>query len=234
MIRPLCVHGAPRSSTTYHAKALMAAGFNVGHNWTDLDGTVSHWLAMPGPYPRTPWDMGTKARPNTMAAHVGEDVEALRFGMEIHIVRHPLSVIGSIRGGLLSKTHWQWFAERVPECDPTGPLLVRGMLMWLRYNQAIERLREDVKVGLMWDSVAPRIAARYRVEDQGQDVWDHCMRVLWARAPELMPLPAISKTTNRQGGYLAAKPTTWGDLETTDLVLTKEIRELAERYGYDD
>ena len=134
-----------------------------------------------------------------------------KFDLITHQVRHPLKVIASWH--VVTPQAWH-MVSMATGINLSEPLLRRSMDYWVRWN-------------LMAESVA---SETYRVEDFRASMG----RILDGLPLDWAGLPTVSESYNSlRGREDHAGVLTWSDLEGVDAGLTKEIRELASRYGYD-
>jgi hypothetical protein len=103
---PLLVTGNGRSGTTWLAKTFQKAGIDCPHEHCGEQGTVSWYF-----YRDSDWHpYHVSHRPVGRVIHVGERRGDFNFDNVVHLVRHPLKVIGSM-SRVMSMTDHQYVAE---------------------------------------------------------------------------------------------------------------------------
>lgn len=196
----ILVMGNPRSGTLAMTRMLQAAGHQVDHERHGPHGTVSCFYFLRS---RTPYPVVGRHR---NGAHDNSPPFRLSdYERTIHLVRHPLKAIASIRS-IVGPKHRQWLAENgVVEAD-IKPKLLWAANAWYYTNRRIEDLRPDVRI---------------RIE---------AVRKQWPKF--LNPMVEVVHN-HRSSGLWKAKPIEWSDLEALDKTLTKNILRMARRYGYE-
>lgn len=122
---PLLVVGTGRCGTKSFARYLQELGYDVGHERDRKDGTVAWFRAFPAFV--DPWD-----RP----------LQQYAFKTVLHLVREPLSVIGSwVYGKPTRRRHQSWaFVEKHLKLPMQWSPLKKGMTHWFRWNERCELL----------------------------------------------------------------------------------------------
>jgi len=128
----------------------------------------------------------------------------------VHQVRHPLNVIASI--STATERSWQFIANFIP-IDADDSITLKGMKYWLYWNQLAETRAELTYRVEDIDSVLPDLFQIARFNESCSDT---------------RLISKVPKNINRRDhGSL-----TWQAIEAEDASMTKQIRELATRYGY--
>jgi hypothetical protein len=229
----LLVTGAARSGTLYTATALQAIGVRVGHEYTDVDGTVSHFFAADlEKHPNAP----SKA-PKGRCIHVGERRRDFAFDHIWHQTRHPLRVISSLRfTGVRRRDLLEACGVDVRSSGPT----YRALRYWIEWTALADEQAE-------W---------RYRIEDI-EAVWPEMLDRLGRWPVPLPPVPRDTHTERRweqpftmfaedESGKKEQIPVkvkrqlvtstpdlTWAALEKAFPEETLQARRLAAVYGYE-
>jgi hypothetical protein len=216
--RKIRIIGCARSGTLYTTKLLQAIGLQVGHEYTEKDGTVSAFALGEPPYPVFDNTNKEDPKPEGRCAHVGEDITKIDWYVTLHQVRNPLKCIASNTIVLVPKMY-EYINRICPEFPlKKGNKLLRCMLYWYHWNLACEKEAEYT----------------YQIE-QIEEKWPIISEKLgigFAAMPKSIPT-----TTNRG---LRNRP--WVDkefdinsvqvLHDVDPFLTAEIISLSEKYGY--
>lgn len=203
----LLVLGSGRSGTTFTAKALQVAGVNVTHEKVGQDGTVSHYFVVDSDwYPMAPW----KGWVEKEKMHVGERRSDFEFENVVHIVRDPRKVIPSMTK-IFDSVTWEFYVRNgfIPE-GLKKPVL-RAMHLWLNHNTA----------------AAEQADLTFQLE-RYQHAWPALMELIG----ENVPYPQYLKPSNKTSGFKKYEPLAWHQLLDIDRDLGRQIKTLANRYGY--
>lgn len=130
------------------------------------------------------------------------------FDKTLHIVREPLATISSLTTCSLDHEIWPHIIANSP-VDENDPLLLRCMKHWFYWN-------------LMAEAIADKTM---RVEAFGLSVIQDFFGV------QSTPTAWVPTDTHTWKGRYT--PRSWQDCEAIDPDLTRLIRKLAARYGYD-
>lgn len=152
------------------------------------------------------------AQPGTFHFRLSRRPIHTGFNQVIHQVRHPLSVIASSTTlSHLTTDHIRKYVQ-LPEPSIRRKQPVKlCMRTWLEWNRMIEEQAE-------W---------RFQLEEMPEVFAELCRRL---GIPE-QPMPRMGKGSRNARRHVHL---TWDDLDRQCPVLTREIREQAERYGYVD
>ena len=219
MEKKILITGCARSGTRYISNVLRRCGVKVGHEYTDDDGSATHFFPIESDaYPFFPWEKPPKA-------HVGERFSRFAFQHHWHQVREPLKVIGSCRV-IVPKSEWKWLGSHfspMKKYSGSQDRTTTSMAYWYYFNLFCEE-------HATWT---------YRIEDI-----DH----VWVRFQTSLgihkPIPNTSRELNRAKRFNQpwtskeqkeknAENPTWDELYSLDPILTGNCQRLAVRYGYD-
>lgn len=223
--RRLLVTGCGRSATKYIAFVCRRLGLEVPHERLGRDGIAS-------------WTMAAPAR----ARRFGPPSGTCSFDHVFHQIRHPLSVIASVRS--FEPESWRFICTHTP-CSPDEPLALRAALYWLHWNELAEHVAEwryriealeevfDVfceRIGIPFDaSVLDRVPTNVNTRVHGR---------VFHRTEELFERLRLDMPVRLRAG-LERRPTAeddrrfdWDDLEALDGQLALRIRAKAAAYGY--
>jgi len=204
--RELLITGCARSGTKYIAQVLRGCGLDVGHENVGKDGVASWVMVLTAD--SCPWG---PTRKNLSFTHI------------FHQVRHPLDVISSIYTTEGPKS-WGYITSHLPEISWNDPCIVRAAKYWYYWNLRAEAISEFT----------------YRIEEI-ESVWPEFEKRLGRRLD-----PSVLTTTPKNVNHRDLKPKrhnfdtnidraafTWEDLQRElDPVLYRNIRHLAQKYGY--
>jgi hypothetical protein len=233
--RALFVTGCARSGTLYVAKALRELGLRVGHEYVDVDGTVSHIFASGSiEYP-----VVTNKWPEGRCIHVGEHPSQFVFERTYHLMRHPLKVIDSLRWTGVSSSSLRAAGMHVP---PGDAKLTRAVRYWYGWNKLCEKLT-DQRVRIEDIDADPALLCAMAQVMMPRDGWKpatptdtHHARRWWNSTMLLAKPERGSKTripsADRRRLVQAAPPTTWEEVAQADPEYCAKVRALAEGYGY--
>lgn len=209
---PLLVIGTGRCGTTWLAKSLQAAGFDIGHETVRSQGTVSLFFAVDSDWhPWYPWEALSSRR-----AHIGERRSDFKFNTTIQIVRHPLKCAPSMQGFFRQLTYGYWYEHGVTTLDPkerVKPIVYRDLRNWIDvvmycFNQAEKT---------------------YTLEELSKEP----ERVAWKPMLDLAGLGYQSRPTlppkNKAHGYLKRSPLTWSDVDNIDRLMGKTLRKMCRK-----
>lgn len=116
------ITGCGRSGTLYMAKALRAAGLDVGHEEAGEDGAVS-----------SAWCVDSRHYP-----YYHEQGPRPEFDIVLHQVRHPLPTIASLTTS--QSASWAFTEQFVP--IPEGDVVAKAAYFWYHWNTLAERQAE--------------------------------------------------------------------------------------------
>lgn len=235
MKRKLLVTGCARSGTLYTTKVLRAIGLRVGHEYTDEDGTVSHFF---GTTMNLEYPLDLTRGPRGRVVHQGERPSDFEFEQVFHQVRDPRKVIASLRFTTVDP----YTLFKVSRINVhTMNHLRRAVIYWVVWNEVIEKQR--------------RVDLRYRIEDFSY-VFPEILARLDLPHVALPPVPTDTHTERRWRGAFAiqgqdekgrrtlvgsrerkrlvlqAPDLTFDDIEKVDPVYGPKAVEMAWRYGY--
>lgn len=204
--RMLLITGSGRSGTTYAARTMQAIGLDIPHEKVGEHGTSSLFFLMDSAwYPMLPWYKGRN--------HVGERRSDFEFAHVVQIVRHPLKTIPSI-GKIFNGLNFELFEEQGVIPKGIKNKMLRCAWTYYGLNMLAEK-QAELRIQL----------ERYR------ESWPALMRVI---GYEGTPFPASVKPANRGLGFRAATPLTWEDLDALDPELSRNIKLMTRRYGYEN
>ena len=129
-------------------------------------------------------------------------------GIIFHQVRDPLKTISSMQ--TIDRT-WPYITEYTGISPDQGGMLHAIMRLYLLLNSEIEKYEHF----------------RYKVEEIDQ-VWEQLLTIADVKQ---QPLPDIPKDTHTRAELY--KPLGWYELEFRDAELTKYIKDMGHRYGYE-
>jgi len=197
---PLAVIGTGRCGTTWLARTLQAAGFDIGHEYVGKDGTVSlyfqcdhHW------YPYHSWVKDQRT------VHVGERAGDFDAQYIVNLVRHPLEVARSM-AKIFPLTTYEWMSEVGLLDDP----YVRPKD--LRCLQVTYEMMKNCR-----DNCDETI----RLKDM-EKKWLGMLRKAGLEKVDMPVLPAA----NRGTGFRKSTPMTWYEADKLDSTLAKNLRKL--------
>jgi len=194
----------PRSGTTSLSRTLIKdLGLDVPHEKVGEDGTVSCFFWTDSKiYPT-----GKTGKP----AHPGDGVPSeYDWDKTIHLVRHPLKCIPSMRS-IVGRDQQQWLYDKGLIRDThRKPKLLFSMEAWYETNLAIERLKPN-----------------FRIQIENVD-WKKLGKALGTKQ-----IPEVTRHLNRATGFLEPKPIAWEDMEALDSKLTAKIKRMALKYKYE-
>ena len=130
-------------------------------------------------------------------------------GLVLHQVREPLKVIASMQ--TIKPKTWQLITNNTGIEPKPGDLTHAIMRLYLHLNSEIEKY----------------YYFRYRIEDI-DTVWLQLLNIM--ELPD-QPLPDIPRNTHTRKGRF--EPLSWTELESRDVELTKRIKDMAIRHGYE-
>lgn len=214
--RKLLVTGCGRSGTLYASEVWKTQGMDVRHEkpvppngCMGEDGIASWLMAVDDPYP--PY---------------GPSIIGYEFDLVIHQVRHPLKVIASVAQFILREPFSRSYIERnAPET------ILEVEELSLPYQQQL--MLQASRYWYHWNLLAEQKASiTVQVEKLTSSLEELC---------ELLNIPyrpgeaePVLKTTNGRHLYTGELYWTidWDDIEQLDAALARNIRLLAETYGY--
>lgn len=207
--RKIAVYGTGRCGTSYTAKVLRAVGLDVHDQHVGPDGTSSHWFFADSEwFPQWP---GSTRRDHQMQRR-----SDFLFEHEVHLVRHPLTCIPSLRavhGLILHEFAVDNGILKVEEVE--APHIVRSALWWLRVNQRIGKLRPAIRI---------------RMEDYEKS-WPWL--AFYAGLDKKTPFPKHVKPRKPSRWSPVTPMASWAALRNAvGDNLFKNIQQLAKEYGY--
>jgi len=233
--RALFVTGCARSGTLYVAKALRELGVRVGHEYVDVDGTVSHFFASGSiSYPND-----SSKSPSGRCIHVGEHPSQFVFDRTYHLMRHPLKTIDSLRWTGVSSSALRACGIFVP---PGDAKIARAVRYWYGWNKLCEKLT-DQKVRIEDINANPALLCKIAQVPMPDDLWkpaaptDTHHNRRWQNPRQILAKPErgskvqVPSPDIRRLVQMAA-PTTWEDVAKADPDYCAKVRALAEEYGY--
>lgn len=233
--RALFVTGCARSGTLHVTKALRELGVRVGHEYVDVDGTVSHFFASGS----LKYHYDKKKYPLGRCIHVGEHPSQFVFDRTYHLVRHPLKVIDSLRWTGVSSSALRACGLEVPHWDAR---LTRAVRYWYGWNKLCETLT-DQKVRIEDINANPVLLCEIAQVQMPHGLWKPKVRTdvhhsrRWENGRQT--LAKNERGEKFQVPYMDTKrvvkmaaPTTWEDIAKADSYYCDKVRALAEEYGY--
>ena len=201
--RLLLIHGTGKSGTKSFCKMLNSVGISVSHEEVGEQGTVTHFFHSDHRW--YPMFPWYKGK-----AHVGERKSDYRFKHTILLVRNPLKTIAS----MLSSFDLMDF-EFLEDCgvisEKLPSKLCKSMNAYYYMNTIMEKESELI----------------IQIEHYARH-WSSFCRVIGMD----IAIPNVV-VTNRNTGYRTPKSLDWEDLIQCDKQLTKKIKTMARRYGYE-
>lgn len=203
-----------RSGTLYTTRVFQEAGLSVGHEWTDVNGTVSSLAHGSPPYPYFGWEP-----PIGMVAHQQEDITKIDWSVTLHQVRHPLKVIESAYI-VIPSVSWKWYQRYIPVVRRM-PKLYRCMVYWLKWNELCEK----------------ESLFTYRLENMEAE-WGRIIDAIGMNPDTPFPAHVSHKTNGEKRKQIPFvdrdfKIEGWEQLMDIDPILTRKIQEKAKSYGYE-
>jgi len=123
-IKRFLVTGCARSGTKYMSVVMRRVGLDVPHERMGRDGISSWMLTVDAP-----------------EVPVGDSRGGHTFQQTVHIVRNPMRVIESL--SIISEPPWNFrgwdFICQHTSCSSRDPLLIRGAVYWLEWNEMAQR-----------------------------------------------------------------------------------------------
>lgn len=208
--KPLFITGTGRCGTTWLSHTLIKAGFDIPHECVGELGTVSLFLQKDHSwYPFIPWEKGR-------VVHIGERRSDFIFELTVHLVRHPLEVVASMKSGIIQELSKVWFHEvgLLPVPHNFRPAVYRDLLY---YKAAVDHCEDisDMTITL------PQIAGK-----DGDKYWKRMLKAAGlGPAPPMPELPP----KNRSTGYKKHNPLTWAEVDALDFRLGKTLRRLCRK-----
>lgn len=193
------ITGNPRSGTKSLAISLRRVGVDMPHEKMGNDGTVSCFFFVDSsPYPRGEYG----------PTHVDDgEFSDWEWNSIIHLVRHPLKCIASMRS-IVGKDHQAWWrANNLAYSDK--PKLLVCMEAWYFTNLYIEKM---TRKRFILERPDLRSLAR------------------WLKNRKVASMEIVH--SHKATGYLRPKLLGWPDLKKQDPRLAKAIFQMSEKYGY--
>lgn len=203
------ITGNGRSGTLTMTHMLKkVANLDVGHEYVRSDGCCSLYFFDPSlhSYPFIPW-----GPPKGLNAHVDQKFSDFEFEHIFHIVRNPLKCIPSM-ASIYSAPIMNWFVDMkvVPDVKPR---LYKSMLIWYNVNKKTEELAEY----------------RFKIEEL-QKEWP---KLVGKMGMNIKDHPYIDVGIKHRATKSRNRICTWKDLENQDAKLTRKIKVMAKKYGYE-
>lgn len=216
--RQVLVTGVQRSGTHFTWEFFNRLGVHVHHEGLGPAGSVS-WLYS--------WRAANFAINNPQPL-----TGAHRFCVVLHQVRHPLRVIASIVKATKPRDkYWAWIATVEPDIDNSRPPSIRAAHLWLLQNLRIEQYA-DARFKV--EETSPRDVCRMAGFDEvlcGADGSYHTTSS--PRVQPIIDLKPIPRDIIEANLNTYKHPNAhWEDLEAQDAALTKQVQDMATRYGY--
>ena len=200
----LLIQGTGRSGTKFSSNLFKKIGLDIGHEKVGEHGTSTHFFHSDSDwYPYFPWMKG--------CAHVGERLSDYYFEHSSHIVRNPLITIPSIQD-IFGGIDFEFLEDN--DMLEQGIKTKRLLCMHVYYN--INKKLED-----QTDYVFQ--LEKYR------ESWPVLQTILGLEDVPMPELPPANKGT----GYRKSEATTWDELSSLDPILTKNLKKMSRRYGYE-
>jgi hypothetical protein len=188
---------------------LCEAGLDVQHEYCAGDGTVSLFFC--GDFDHYPV-MPVTSPPRGLNAHVGQKFRDFEFEHVFHQVRHPLKCIPSM-AVTLPRAILNWWREVGIVKSEFQPRLLMCAHAWYETNLRAEEIAEF----------------RYKIEEL-PSAWPKIARRLGLGG---LPMPDVTPKHRASGNRRRGRDVTWDTLSCLDATLTRDIRRMARRYGYD-
>lgn len=197
--------GTGRCGTTYIAKVMQIAGYDVQHEKCGTFGTASLFFLVDSPWhPMLPWYAGRN--------HVGERRSDYTFDVTIQLTRHPFNTIRSM-SKIFNGLNYEYFEEAGVLPRDLKSSLHRCMYLYYALNALAEK-QATLRVSLE------------NVREYWPDILEYCGLSRRIEFPEMV------KPANRGTGYRKAAPMTWKEMVALDFTLATRIAEMARIYGY--
>jgi hypothetical protein len=197
---------APFSGTTYTAILLRKLGLNVGHERPGGNGTVCWHLAAVGP----PYIMGESRREHRP--------DRTHYKTILHQVRHPLKMITTFQHNVGQPNMWPYICAHV------------GM------DQMAETpLRRTMKFWLVWNMLSEKCAGgkTYQIEDLPNRFEWFCKEIgVPANRDTLHRLS--TRENSHQAKFGMGRYLRWDELFAEDVKVAAQIKQMAQRYGYEE
>jgi hypothetical protein len=210
------VVGCPRSGSRFFVKVLRNSGFQVAHESFRRDGTVGMFFAVEDYwYPGQHWTVDDDNPVEDESRQHRSDYE---FEQVWHYVRDPRRVIPSM-ARYLAGTVWCWQERHTEISCGLYPKKLRAMKFWVTWNSLIEQNE--------------RVDLRFRMEDI-DDYWKGMKGRLGIPADKVIP-DAYPRDYGSNGQpHERPQPMTWDEMKSLDEPTYRAVREMAQRYGYED
>lgn len=182
------------------AKSLRDRGYDLHHEQFGGQGIVSWQFAANAP--DTPW---------------GSSSDEVDFGLVVHLVRHPLDVIGSLANSVLGTKDEERFLEYARRfvLVPPYTAITQATWFWVGWNKLTSALNPDIV---------------HRVEDGVDDLVERISS--YDCFPKITPKRGdVPKNFNHRVDY--RRPTLRQIRAETDDWLVDELVVVATRLGYD-
>jgi len=205
------ITGCSRAGSKFTHKLLNQLGLDIGHEGMGKDGTCSHYA-------------------NGLKIKYPDLYSKYNFGVVLHQVRNPIKNIES----LTTMQYWD-YSNRGNHL-PLGPsvefvapleampflksenLILQCARYWYHYNKSAEIMSE-------WTYPVEKL-----VKDE--DVFsEFCFRVGIESVPSEIQMP---EENNSRKNWPNRKKVSWEDLELIDNNLTDKIKNISEKWGYNE
>jgi hypothetical protein len=140
-------------------------------------------------------------------------LERYRFDQVWHQTRYPLNAISSM-ADKMPDSWWHWQEKHSGVSGDLEPVGLRCALFWIRWNRLVEENH--------------LVAWQYRIEDA---------RRLWPEMCKRLGLPECDYTPDDDHGHNKKKDDrhqfSWDEMKSIDVDMYDDLRQLAEKYGYE-